>query len=108
VNPLSALALAISVSLISSTIVTVVMTEPLRIVLRQLCLDNNSTAFWIPFTIVMFYVTPLLFTMLFESTLVLPDLVNTLRTALASSLFGGFAALLVVGYQIARARPVAR
>lgn len=47
-------------------------------------------------------------TMLFESTVVVPSLVNTLRTALASSLFGGFAALLVVGYQISRARPVAR
>src|SRR5580704_5286729 len=107
-DQLSALALAISVSLIVSTIVTVVMTEPLRIVLRQLCLDSNATAFWVPFTTIMFYVTPLLFTMLFEGTLLVPDWVNTLRTALASSLFGCSAALLVVGYQIARARPVAR
>jgi hypothetical protein len=107
-NPLFALALAISVSVIVSTIVTVAMTAPLRIVLRQLCLDSNSTVFWIPFTTVMFYVTPLLFTMLFESALLVPDWVNTLRTALAASLFGCFAALWVVGYQIARARPVAR
>ncbi len=35
-DQLSALALGISVSVIVSTIVTVVMTEPLRIVLRQL------------------------------------------------------------------------
>jgi hypothetical protein len=108
VSQLSALALAISISLIVSTIVTFVMTEPLRIVLRQLCLDSNSAAFWIPFTTVMFYVTPLLFTMLFESTVMVPELGNILRTSLASSLFGGFAALLVVGYQIARSRPVAR
>jgi hypothetical protein len=107
-DPLSALILAISVSVIISSIVTVVMTEPLRIVLRQLCLDNNSTAFWIPFTTVMFFVTPLLFTMMFESAVIVPDLVLTLRTALAASLFGCFAALLVVGYQIARARPAAR
>jgi hypothetical protein len=107
-NPLFALALAISVSVIVSTIVTVAMTKPLRIVLRQLCLDSNATAFWIPFTTVMFYITPLLFTMLFESAVLVPEWVNTLRTALAASLFGCFAALLVVGYQIARARPVAR
>ena len=107
-NPLFALALAISVSVIVSTIVTVAMTEPLRIVLRQLCLDSNATAFWIPFTTVMFYIAPLLFTMLFESAVLVPEWVNTLRTALAASLFGCFAALLVVGYQIARARPVAR
>jgi hypothetical protein len=107
-NPLFALALAISVSVIVSTIVTVAMTEPLRIVLRQLCLDSNATAFWIPFSTVMFYITPLLFTMLFESAVLVPEWVNTLRKALAASLFGCFAALLVVGYQIARARPVAR
>jgi hypothetical protein len=34
-----------------------------------------------------------------------PDVVTIVRTALASSLFGAFAALLFVGYQIARARP---
>jgi hypothetical protein len=108
VNQISALALAITVSLILSTIVAVVMTEPLRGVLKQLCLDSNSTGFWIPFTTVMFYVTPLLFTILFEGTVVAPDLVNIIRTALASSLFGAFAALLVVGYQISRARPLPR
>ncbi len=107
-SPLFALALVISVSLFVSTIVTVVMTGPLRTVLRQLCLDNNATAFWIPFTTVMFYVTPLVFTVLFESTVLVPDLVPSLRTALASALFGEFAALLVVGYQITNARPVVR
>jgi hypothetical protein len=106
-NSLSALALAISVSLIISSIVIVIMTDPLRIVLGQLCLDRNSTAFWIPFTKVMLFITPLLFTLIFESAVILPELVLTLRTALSASLFGCFAALLVVGYQIARARPAA-
>jgi hypothetical protein len=105
VNQLLALPIAISVSLIISTIVAVVMTGPLRSVLKQLCLDSNAGAFWIPFTTVMFYVTPLLFTMMFEGTVVPPDLVNIVRTALASSLFGSFAALLVVGYQVSHARP---
>jgi hypothetical protein len=104
-DSLSALALSIVVSLAFSTLVTIVMTEPLRGVLRQLCLDSNAAAFWIPFTKVMLYVTPLFFTMLFESAVLVPNLVNTLRTALAASLFGGCAALLVVGYQVARARP---
>jgi hypothetical protein len=108
VSQISGLALAITVSLILSTIVAVVMTDPLRGVLKQLCLDTDSTAFWIPFTTVMFYVTPLLFTMLFEGTVVPPDMVNIVRTALASSLFGTFAALLLVGYQISRVRPSVR
>ena len=107
-NQLLALSIAISVSLVLSTIIAVVMTEPLRGVLKQLCLDGNASAFWIPFTTVMFYVAPLLFTTLFEGTVVPPDPVNVVRTALASSLFGSFAALLVVGYQISRARPPVR
>jgi hypothetical protein len=108
VDQVSALALAVSVSLILSTLITDVMTEPLRAVLKNLCLDSDSTAFWIPFTTVMFYVTPLLSATLFASTVTVPDFGNTLRTALSSSLFGAFAALLVVGFQIARARPVVR
>jgi Mg2+/Co2+ transporter CorB len=102
---ITALALAILVSLSFSTIVAVVITGPLRTVLRQLCLDGNASAFWVSFTNVMLYITPLLFTVLFANVLC-PILVDTLKTALASSLFGGFAALLVVGYQISRARPV--
>jgi hypothetical protein len=105
VSALSALSVAIIVSLVFSTVVTVVMTEPLRAVLRQRCLSNTASEFWIPFTIVMLYVTPLLITALFEDTVTEPSLVNTLSTALASSLVGGFAALLVVGYQISRERP---
>src|SRR5271154_2895834 len=104
-NQLSALALAVIVSLTVSTIVTLVMTKPLRGVLKQLCLDSNGAAFWIPFTTVMLYVTPLLFATLFQGTVAAWDFATTLRTSLASSLFGSFAALLVVGYQIARAGP---
>lgn len=104
-SPILALSIAIAVSLMLSATVAIVMTGPLRGVLRQLCLNSDASAFWIPFTTVMFYVTPLLFTLLFESTVVPPDLVSIIRTALASSLFGAFAALLVVGYQVSRARP---
>jgi hypothetical protein len=99
----SALGLAIVVSLTFSTVVAVAIRDSLGRVLRQLCLGGSE--FWISFTTVMLYITPLLFTLLFTN--VLPaDLIDTLRSALASSLSGGFAALLVVGYQISRVRPV--
>lgn len=104
-SPILALALALSVSLVVGTIVTLVMKEPLRIVLGQLCIEGKGTAFWVTFSTLMFYVTPLLFTLVFLDSVNLPDLVRSLRTALTSSLFGEFAALLVVGYQIANARP---
>jgi large-conductance mechanosensitive channel len=101
---ITTLALAVVVSVSFSTIVAVVITEPLRTILRQLCLEGNASAFWVSFTNVMLYITPLLFAVQFANVHN-PSLVETLQTALSSSLFGGFAALLVVGYQISRARP---
>ncbi len=105
---LSSLALTITVSLTVSTVVTVIMSAPLSDVLRQLCLNHDAATFWVPFKRIMFFVAPLFFSMVFEPAVQIPSLGNTIRTALASSLFGTFAALLVVGYQVAKARPVAR
>jgi hypothetical protein len=99
-----AFAVAIIVSLTFSTIVALVITGPLRSILRQLCLEGNASAFWVSFTNIMLYITPLLFTVL-SANVWCPVLVNTLKSALTASLFGGFAALLVVGIQISRARP---
>ena len=107
-NTLSALAIAAAVSLALSTAICAVMKKPLRAILAQLCPGSDATGFWVSFTTVMLYVTPLMITMLFEATVSAPELVNIVRTALAAGLFGAFAALLVVGYHIARARPVAR
>jgi hypothetical protein len=101
---ITVLALAIVVSVSFSTIVALVITEPLRTILGQLCLEGNASAFWVSFTNVMLYITPLLFAVQFANVHS-PSLVETLQTALCSSLFGGFAALLVVGIQISRARP---
>lgn len=97
-------AVAIVVSLIFSTIVAVVITGPLRTILRQLCMDGHGSAFWVSFTNVMLYITPLFFTVL-SANIWCPVLASTLKSALTASLFGGFAALLVVGIQISRARP---
>jgi hypothetical protein len=107
-SQLLALSIAVTVSLFLSTSISVVMMKPLRGVLNHLCPGSDATSFWMSFTTVMLYVTPLLFTLLFLGTVIVADVVNIVRTALAASLFGSFAALLVVGYQIARARPVAR
>ena len=100
---ITVLALAVLVSLGFSTIVALVITEPLRTILRQMCLEGNASAFWVSFTNVMLYITPLLFAVQFANVHS-RSLVENLQTALSSSLFGGFAALLVVGYQISRAR----
>jgi hypothetical protein len=103
-----ALSISVIVSLFLSTSISVVMMKPLRGVLSQLCPGAHATNFWMTFTAVMLYVTPLLVTLLFVGTVMVADSVSIIRTALASSLFGAFAALLVVGYQISRARPLPR
>jgi hypothetical protein len=108
VSQLLSLSIAVAVSLFLSTFISTVLMKPLRGVLNQLCPGSDATRFWMSFTTVMLYVTPLLFTVLFLGPVIVTDMVNIVRTALAASLFGSFAALLVVGYQIARARPVAR
>ena len=101
---ITALVLAVVVSLTFSTIIAVVITGPLRSILRQLCVEGHASAFWVAFTNVMLYITPLLFAVQFANVHN-QSVVETLQTALSSSLFGGFAALLVVGIQISRARP---
>ncbi len=106
-NPINALGIALAISLMLSTCIVAVMVRPLRGVLDDLCPRRLGTSFWVSFTIVMLYVTPLLFTVLFGAMLV-PDIVAIVRAALAASLFGAFSALLVVGYNISRARPASR
>ena len=101
---ITALALAVVVSLTFSTIIAVVIIDPLRTILRHLCVEGNASAFWVSFTNVMLYITPLLFAVQFANVHS-PNVVETLQSAMSSSLFGGFAALLVVGIQISRARP---
>jgi hypothetical protein len=108
VNPINALSVAIAVSLMLSTFIIAVMVRPLRGVLNDLCPARFGASFWVSFTIVMLYVTPMFFTLLFMGTILVPDFVTIVRTALAASLFGAFSALLVVGYQISQARPASR
>jgi hypothetical protein len=105
VNQASALAIAMSISLVLSTVLMGAIRKPLRGILNHLCPGSDATAFWLSFTTVMLYVTPLMFALMSGNSGASIELVTLARSALAASLFGSFAALLVVGYQIARARP---
>ena len=100
-----ALLILVLVSLSVSTLLVLVLTRPLSLVLRQLCPGSEATVFWTSFTGVMLYVAPLLFSVVFPDIPTTPVGVSVVRSALAASLTGAFAALLVIGYQIARARP---
>jgi hypothetical protein len=105
VSDITALLTLISLSLLMSTLLVRVLTRPLRQILAQLCPDRDGTVFWVAFTGVMLYVAPLMFALIFTRIPAEPIPVDIVRSALASSLAGAFAALLVVGYQLSRPRP---
>jgi hypothetical protein len=100
-----ALLVVVLVSLSVSTVLVLILSRPLRLVLAQLCPGSNATVFWTSFTATMLYMAPLLFAVLFAAISAQPVFVDVVRAALAASLAGAFAALLVVGYQVSQARP---
>jgi len=96
---------AIGVSLLVSTIILMMITRPLRQVLGLLCRNGESTAFWVSFTTVMLYGTPLLFAVMW-TPIFSTEPILAVRTALISALFGAIGGLLVVGYKISSARQI--
>ncbi len=104
-SPLTALLADLSVSLALSTVLVAVLARPLRLILRQLCPTGDVSVFWLVFTGVMLYLTPLMFAVLSLLTATVLEPVPVISAALVAALFGAVAALLVVGYQVANARP---
>jgi len=103
-TPVAAFLTDISVSLVLSTVLLTVMARPLRLILRQLCPETDASAFWLVFTGVMLYLTPLMFAVFFPPTADVVEPVSVLRAAMVAASFGAFAALLVIGYQVANGR----
>jgi hypothetical protein len=104
-NQETALVITVALSLSLSAVIWIFLARSLRAVLQKLCPDPVSTRFWMAFTALMLTVTPLFFTLSFSDTAPMSTISTVVRTGLASSLFGSGAALLVVGYQIAKGRP---
>jgi hypothetical protein len=102
-SQLTALGTIIVLSLVISSVLVVTIARPLRAVLEHLCPGANAAAFWVTFTSVMLYVTPLLIAVLTVNE-INPNSVGIAKSALSAELFGCFVALLVVGYQISQAR----
>jgi hypothetical protein len=92
-------------SLLLSTVLVRVLSTPLRSILKQICPTADAGQFWVAFTSVMLYVAPLFFAVFSQSLIDGVEIAQVVRQALVAALFGAFAALLVVGYKIASARP---
>jgi hypothetical protein len=104
-NALSALLASLFVSLTLSTSLVGVMARPLRLILKQLCPATDAFVFWAVFTEVMLYLAPLITVLLAMSSAPEAAAVSVIRAALVAALLGAIGALLVVGYQVANARP---
>ena|ERR1700733_4637028 len=102
-SQVTALSTIVVLSLVISSVLVAAIAKPLRAVLEHLCPSANAASFWVTFTAVMLYVTPLLIAVLTVNE-VNPNAVAVAKSALSAELFGSFAALLVVGYQISQAR----
>jgi hypothetical protein len=96
-TPVAAFLTDICVSLVLSTVLLTVMARPLHLILKQLCPGTDASVFWLVFTGVMLYLTPLMFAVFFLPTASAAEPVSVIRVALVAASFGAFAALLVIG-----------
>ena len=96
---------AIIVSFLVSTAILLALVKPLRQVLGVICRGGESTAFWVSFTTVMLYATPLFFAVLWTPFYDV-SMVLAIRTAVLAALFGSIAGVIIIGLKIAGARQI--
>ncbi len=101
---------ALGVCLTLSTILVLILWQPLKVMLASLCEGGQAIRFWTTFTAVMLYLSPLLVTLLVQA---MSDdgtapLIQALRLALTTAVLGAFLALGGMGRQIGRAQPRSR
>jgi hypothetical protein len=101
---------ALGVCLTLSTMLVLILWQPLKLMLGSLCEGGLAIRFWTSFTAVMLYLSPLLVTLVVQA---MNDdgtapLIQALRLALTTALLGAFLALGGIGRQIGRAQPRSR
>ncbi len=89
-----------------SGITAYVITTVLRDLLVDLCGDLTRAKFWARFTIIMLFLTPLMFVMFFGVSFDASYADHSVvKRALALSLFGVFCAFLCIAFQISKFIP---
>ncbi|NJO13698.1 MAG: hypothetical protein HC872_09800 [Gammaproteobacteria bacterium] len=91
-----------------STILVTGLMSPLRAVLRRLCPGPEGENFWMRFTVLMLYLSPLLVALVFgvpySTVLETLDAGQLAQRVLSSTLFGAFAALAGIGMRMGTLR----
>src|SRR5262245_4499595 len=104
-HELYSLVTAIAISFLISTAILLALLKPLRQALGLTCRGGESTAFWLSFTAVMLYATPLFFAVLW-TPLFHATLVHAVRTAVLAALFGSIAGVVIIGLKIGGTRRI--
>lgn len=106
-----ALALAVSLSLLSSLVVIIVMLAPIRAAAAERCRTADIGAFWARFTVLMLLIVPLLFVLLFASPPpagASDGMTELIWRTLAAALSGHVLVLGIVAFNLARPGAVLR
>ena len=100
-NTLQALGTCVSISLVTSSIILAAIMRPLDTFMGSLCPDRESGGFWVRFTMVMLFLSPLLFTVSFgvprDAGCFLPDVGQIIQRAVTATVLGAFFAMLGMG-----------
>src|SRR5262245_60453117 len=102
---LYSLVTAIAVSFLVSTAILLALVRPLRQVLGLICRGGESTSFWVSFTAVMLYATPLFFAVLW-TPIYAASMLLAIRTAVLAALFGSITGVVIIGLKIGGARKI--
>lgn len=99
--------LEVLLSLIISLAIVKLLRSPLCNILEDICGSASRANFWVIFTQLMLFISPLLIVTFFTKTIdrVIPDPVAIFQETLFRSLLGDFIALSMVGYVIRKAIP---
>lgn len=97
-SSLQALGFAIGVCVVMSAILSLVIYQPLRMLLVRVCVGDEAVRFWARFTIIMLFLSPLLVSVAFGVPTAAKVTTGALvQQILTTALFGSFLTMLGMG-----------
>ena len=100
-NSLQALGIGVGISVITSVVLLAAITRPLAGFIKKVCPDRESLSFWLRFTFVMLFLSPLFTTVSFgllpASALKTLEAGELIQRVVTSSLVGAFFATIGMG-----------
>jgi hypothetical protein len=99
-NTLSLFVSEISISLILSFITLVIVSKPLVNILEDLCPTQKQAAFWLAYTRVMLFISPLLLVLMVSIMSESKNDIDNIKISLLSALAGLLLGMLIIGKKI--------